>query len=324
MSVAYRPWGDLDWLLGSISSNKFTLIGCLSTEERCLKTHEILKNRGNLLSTAFLEIIDPNETQQHQTNRYAWRERLNKLDKNVAISTHDLLCPIGDIYKLIKDLAANSNGKIILDISSFPKRFFFPITKLLLAHKAISTILITYTVPEKYSAEDLSENPLTWQHIPMFDNDDPDVTYDLALIGLGFVPLGLSSLFKDRFSNLRIKLMFPFPPGAPFFQRTWKFIEEMEISPKIDSKDILRVDTMNLSEMFDAICSISDKRGILIAPYGPKTMSLAMCLYACLTDSTVYYTQPTTYNPGYSQGATKCTGYCIKLNGQSLYNNADG
>lgn len=319
MSVAYRPWGDLDWLLNNISSNKFHFLGCLSTEERCLKTHEILKNRNNLLSTHFLEIIDPNETKTHLDNRSRCKQRLFRLDAEAAISTHELLCPIGEIYRFVKEMVAGSNGKIILDISSFPKRFFFPITKLLLSNEAVSTLIITYTVPEEYSASDLSENPLDWQHIPMFENDDPDVTYEMALIGLGFVPLGLSSLFKDRFSNLDIKLMFPFPPGAPFFQRTWKFIEDMEISPRIDSKDILRVDTMNLSEMFNVICGISDKKGILIAPYGPKTMSLAMCLYACLTNSTVYYTQPTSYNPEYSRGAATCLGYCIKLNGQSLY-----
>jgi len=44
-----------------------------------------------------------------------------------------------------------------------------------------------------------------------------------------------------------------------------------------------------------------------------------MCLYASQTESEVFYTQLTVYDPKYSYGVSKCLGYCIKLHGKNLY-----
>ena len=319
MSINYRPWGDLVWLLSRLNSDKLNFYGCLSTEDRCLETYRLLCSNDSVSNAKFLEILDPHETAVHVHNRNEIKNDLLAINSSINIVQHKLLCPISEVYLSIKEFIKASNGKIVLDISSFPKRFFFPLVKLLVGDKSVSKLIVTYTTPKRYSSNDLSDSPMDWSHIPMFDNDDPDTIFSSALIGLGFMPLGLSSLFRDKFSELDIKLMFPFPPGSPFFQRTWKFIEDMQINPKIDFKDILRVDAINISEIFDLILSISSRKEILIAPYGPKTMSLAMCLFACLTNSPVYYSQPTTYDSKYSEGVDKCIGYCIKLNDQNLY-----
>lgn len=322
MDLNFKPWGKLEWLLSKINNYQYSFYGCLSTEDRSLEAFKIILN-SNLFNHKFLEVIDPEpwDTIIHQENRKKIKEELQKQFSNVIIESYDLLCPIDNVQRSISSFIANSNGNILLDISSFPKRFFFPIIKVLLRSSKVNTLIITYTTPNQYSSRDLSENPLDWSHIPMFDSDDPDIKFDLALVGLGFMPLGLSNLFKDKFSNLDVKLMFPFPPGPPSYQRTWNFIEEMQQFPKVNYQEMIRVNGLNMPDTFDLICSLtrSKNRSILLAPYGPKTMSLAMCLYACLSNSPVYYTQPTSYDSKYSEGVSDCYGYCIKLNGRSFF-----
>lgn len=95
----------------------------------------------------------------------------------------------------------------------------------------------------------------------------------------------------------------------------------MNTSTRIDTKQILRLDTYNVPDIYDTIVHLSEygRKKILFAPYGPKTMSLAMCLFASQTSSAVYYTQPTIYDPYYSTGKGKCYGFLIKKDGCSLY-----
>ncbi|WP_162427873.1 hypothetical protein [Pontibacter pudoricolor] len=322
MNTNFRPWGKLDWLLSKINDYEFNVYSCISTEDRCLETLKILQTRNSLSNHKFIEIIDPVDTDEHKKNRSKNVQELSSLLESPCIETYDLFCPINNIVTSISDFVDNSNGHIILDISSFPKRFFFPLTKLLLRLEKVNTLIITYTTPERYSTGNLSENPREWSHLPMFEVDDPDITYETALIGLGFMPLGLTNLLKDKFSETEVRLMFPFPPGPPSFQRTWNFIEELKSFPRIDHRKTIRVDALNVSDTFEMVKSLthSGNERILMAPYGPKTMSLAMCIYACLSDSPVYYTQPAAYDSKYSEGTKDCYSYCIKLNGRNFYN----
>ena len=116
----------------------------------------------------------------------------------------------------------------------------------------------------------------------MFQPDDPDTKFDLAIVGIGFMPLGLPILLRDKYGQFDVKILFPFPPGPPSYQRTWDFIFKMNTHTPVDSKHIHRVDPKGIFDFFDKICSITNygEKVALFAPYGPKTMSLAMCIYA--------------------------------------------
>jgi hypothetical protein len=129
----------------------------------------------------------------------------------------------------------------------------------------------------------------------------------------------------DR-QGVEFKLLFPFPPGPPNFQRNWKFVAQLEQTLPLRSEPI-RVEAYNVSDTFDHIVELTSRgtRPAVFAPYGPKPMSLAMCLFAILSGSPVYYTQPQTYHPEYSIGVKEVGGfplsyaYCIRLNGRDLY-----
>lgn len=317
-----RPWGNLNWLFRRLKSTySFDFVGSISTEDRSISAFHSLENIGVLKTGTFFEIEDPIETQRHKSNRNKCKEKLKDSRINLEIINEQLLCSVGNIYNHISRILKESSGSIALDISTLPKRFFFPLVKLIMREQKVENFLVTYSTPEQYSSQDLSESPMEWAHIPMFDMEDPDMHIDIAIVGLGFMHLGLSSLLKDKFSEVDINLLFPFPPGSPSFQRTWSFIEEMNMIPKMEFQNMARIDALNVGDSFDKIMSITNngERNVLFAPYGPKPMSLAMCIYACKNKVPVYYTQPTCYDSKYSEGTAEIYGYFVKLNGRNLF-----
>jgi hypothetical protein len=319
MDFCFRPWGKLEWLLQKSNIDTYDFLGCLSTEERCVSSINISKDYKNLSTCLFFEIVDPIETIYHSQLR---NDNFQKIHKEILTERHDLLEKTDLIISSIRRFIETSTGNIILDISCFPKRFFFPIVKIILKSDLIKNLIITCSTPIKYSEKDLSEDPHDWSHIPLFQLDDPDQEFEIAIVGIGFMPLGLSHLLKDKFSKIDVKFLFPFPPGPPTYQRTWNFLNQMDSLSKIDIKQVYRLNSLSVSDTFDKIQALTNfgKKRVLFAPYGPKSMSLAMCLFACQTDSAVYYTQPTLYNPLYSMGSKESFAYVVKANGINLYN----
>ena len=203
--------------------------------------------------------------------------------------------------------------------------------KLLLSSKEVIDLVVTYTVPEEYAPmeQDLAEDPEPWRHFPMFSPPYPEPSEKepkTFLLGLGFQPLGLPELLEHGYHNIKVVLLFPFPPGPPNYQRTWEFVYQLENSLP-SQKEIRRVNALDPSDAFDHILKATDtgKEYVIIAPYGPKPISLAMCIFAVIGSYPVYYTQPRIYNPRYSTGVQEIRGikqvyaYCLRLGGRDIY-----
>ena len=175
----------------------------------------------------------------------------------------------------------------------------------------------------------MAEEPLPWSHLPGFQfTQHPPRDVLNAIVSVGFLPFGLPDLIKNDYSDAKVTLLFPFPPGPPNYQRTWEFIRDIEkSSPLRDPSDIKRIDALDVPGCFKRILELtrSNPENTVLAPYGPKPHSLAMCLFACSYNCEVYYTQPEVYHPSYSTGiATKnnqpvTSGYLVKLNHKNLY-----
>jgi hypothetical protein len=164
--------------------------------------------------------------------------------------------------------------------------------------------------------------------LPLFGPNSFDDQVDIAIIGVGFVPLGLASLLEPYKDSTPVELLFPFPPGPPFYQRNWRFIQEIRHTLADRGSDPHRIHALDVSAAFDhvsALCAQGQKRAAF-APYGPKPISLAMCIYATLNECPVYYTQPKAYHPEYStgistiEGRPNIHGYAIRLAGRTFYN----
>jgi len=320
----FRPWGELGWLLPKLPKVKWDLLSCLSTEDRFASTLTILQNKAEINSSLFLKIIDPpsKDSEAIKSKIDANEAILKNISPQCQIEQHELLEPYKKIVDRTNEFIAGSTKNIILDISTFPKRFFFPIVKLLIKAN-LNNLIIAYSTPKQYCSNELSSNPQSWDHLPLFmPVDYPDRSIDIAIVGVGFMPFGLPELLLSNYNATPVKFLFPFPPGPPNYQRTWDFVRKIEKSFSFKPSDnIIRLDANNMPDAFEYIAreTSNGAKNAIFAPYGPKPISLAMCIHSVLNNSLVYYTQPTHYSPEYSTGIKDTFAYTIVIESKQLY-----
>nr|WP_306267019.1 hypothetical protein [Pararhizobium sp. IMCC3301] len=246
-----------------------------------------------------------------------------------------LMEPFRNYEGALRDfLTAIGGQNLIVDITSLPKKVYFFLTKLLF-HEFTQprNIVFTYAEAERYSDQPLAANPDPWEALPGFRVSPRDETDRSVVVGIGYEPLGLPDLVDSgKFDEAQMTFLFPFPAQADRVVRNWRFIRGIFPNADSDRLSIKRVDGINVPEVYQTLSGIGEdgQHGLTLAPFGPKPVSLAMALYAARnsnapTQTGVYYTQPTYYNPNYSHGIKKIDGhsalntYCIKLSGQLLY-----
>jgi len=331
----FRPWGLFPWLLQKIPKCSWSLLGALSTEDRCLTAWQIVASTGNLDKLTLLRIRDPVPSRYSDALEIGLQARYEQFKalggKIGEVQEHALLERTEIIVNTLSRFLVTATENVILDISSLPKRFFFPFVRLLLQSRQVKNLLVTYTVPEGYTGSSLAEDPEPWRHIPLFAPPYPEPEAKIFFVSVGFETLGLPGLLQDDFHSVAVKLMFPFPASPPTFQRTWEFTRMLESKLPRRKLDMVRVSPRDCADAFDHICSITDKGSqySMFAPYGPKPVSLAIAIYASLYPSAVLYTQPRVYNPEYSTGVAQTNnmpaiyGYCLRLAGEDLYRVSD-
>jgi hypothetical protein len=247
---------------------------------------------------------------------------------SLGVEQRDLFCLEQRIVDTIDNFVNVSGPNVILDITSLPKRFFFPFVDRLLSSSGILNLLITYTSPDSYYEGPLAEDHKGLAPLPLFRTRKlPEEKVELLTIGVGFMPLGLGEFLEKYKHDVTIKTLLPFPPGPPGFQRNWRFINALRRDYPNAVKNPIRVAAHDVSDIFDHINTFANG-GIIrseFGPFGPKPMSLAMCLFARLTHSVVRYTQPSFYHPLYTTGVRIINGqplsncYCVRLNGVDKY-----
>ena len=211
---------------------------------------------------------------------------------------------------------------LVLDITTLPKRFFFLMLKLGLKERRIQSVFVTYTQPRLggYTPETLAENPEAVASIPGYGTTGRDP--EMLVVGLGFEPLGLRQLINEyRYSQRTIEVLMAFPPGQPYSRRIWDALQKLGFGNGY--KRIHRVNALDAFAsyaMIEELTHVSGRRKPpALAPYGPKPMSLGMCLYALRHGAPVLYTQPMVYHPDYSMGTGDCWGYCLKYEGRQFF-----
>ena len=251
-----------------------------------------------------------------------------------------LLATIDTIERVVAD-AVRGHAAAIVDISSLPKRWFFVIARLMKENALLKDIVFTYSLGTKY-ANVLSSNPEIVRTIPTFTSIDRRTTCDVALVGIGYHSHSVLELF-DIERPKSVTMLFPFPPGPPGISRNWKFVERLELSIRSDG-DVdenievagighMHLGALDLPQNFNALKRLTNDglRTSLVAPYGPKPVSLAMCLFALAAESAnkpevpAYYSQPTRYALDYttgvyaSGGSPIVYGYPTRLDARELY-----
>jgi hypothetical protein len=289
-------------LLPKLGQANWDILGVVATEDRCEAI--LLGLDANSRGVArFLRIEDPGI----QT---ATTERLDAIETRIRgcgvaaehIRRADLLADIDTIGEEIAAFLAASGPNVVLDITSMPKWWFFPAVRMILASDDVKNFIITYASAVKYD-DDLSSDLRPLSALPTFGSLDGRTNHDELIVGIGFAQLGLKDLYSEDIK--RVSYLFPFPP----------------------------VHMYDCPAIFEALRNISNDgvRSTALAPFGPKTMSLAMCLFSLAAEQAtrpsvpVFYTQPQRYALHYTDGI-KMTGdkpdiqaYCIRIGGRDLY-----
>jgi hypothetical protein len=334
----FRPWGRFDQLLESQQGSEWSLIGCCSHEYRCRAVFECLDELDISGPQLVFEIIDPPSVSTHDIEQKTADNRAYVVGigfQNQSISVHGLVDPFSGYERVLRQfLHRIGNRNLVVDITSLPKKVYFFLTKLLFGEFALPrNIVFTYAEPNTYSDKPLAENPDPWEALPGFRISPRDQNIRKVVVGIGYEPLGLPDLVDaGRFDEAQMNFLFPFPAQADRVARNWRFIRGIFPNPDSGRLSITRVDGINVPEVYQTLLGIGEhgEQGLILAPFGPKPVSLAMALYAAKysippNQTGVYYTQPTYYNPDYSEGIRLIDGhkalnsYCIKINGQIVY-----
>ena len=320
----YRPWGSLNWVLRHIPTCKWSLLGCLSTGERSLAAWQVLRDAGSLDHVRLLRIANK-PSRYDAAVRQRENDRIEEFKREGGdervIEQHNLLEPPFTIVGVIDSFLQTAGTNVVLDVSTLPKRFFFPLLKMLLRSIVVRNLIVTYTSPLEYTRGNLAENFDQWDHIPLFSGSYANARPEMMVVNVGFEAFGLQEQVDQSGGGLPIKLLFPFPAPPQAFLRSWELVQRLQRHRSSDTFRLYRTDAKDVGDAFDRIVSLTDqgRHRALLAPFGPKPISVAMCIFATLTESQVFYSQPTVYHPQYSSGVDSVWAHVLRLDGQDYY-----
>lgn len=326
--MKYRPWGSLDWVLSLSSQKKWGFVGTIGTEERSLCCWKLMKNFGVLNSELFIHVCDVESDKYRDQSQLALQARYEEFNQSGGdqsiVHSMDLMTELFKIQEFSQK-AVNEETSVVLDITSMPKRFFFPLLKALIKSNHIQNLLVTYSSPASYAEGPLYEDIDTWKNLPGFAGRTRG--HENLIVSIGFLVESLKGYFAGKPDHGQVKMLIPFPAPLAVLKRTWESVSNIERDQGSTTFEKHRVETLDMSAAFDRIVSlaINSHEPTAFAPFGPKPTSAAMCLFAIQSDSAVYYPQPTVYHPEYSLGvrnndpASAVSAYWIKHEGENLY-----
>jgi len=326
--MKYRPWGPVDWVLSLSSQKPWHFVGAIGTEDRSLCAWGHLRRQSAVVSESFAQIQDADSDKYRDRTRAAIEARrleFTRLHGDLtAIRQFELMTELFHIQAFAKE-AENASSAVVLDVTSLPKRFFFPILRTLVMSANVRNLLVTYTSAATYADDaPLYEDPEDWRTLPGFGGATAQP--EMWIVSVGFLVESLRGYIGDN-PNEKMKILIPFPAPLPVLKRTWESVANLEQGHSGNRFDKYRVETLDMSAAFNRIGSLagSPPKPLAFAPFGPKPTSAAMCLYAIQRNSSVHYQQPTVYHPDYSRGirsndaASAVNAYWIKHEGEFLY-----
>lgn len=286
-----------------------------------------MKGLGAVTRQVFAEIIDVDSEKYRDVIKQTLSIRRKSYEVSGGdpseIETVELLAELFSV-NAFADKAVGEES-VVLDVTSFPKRFFFPILRRLVNALAVKNLLLIYTSPSSYADDaPLYEDIDQWRVLPGFGG--ASLHNELWIVSVGFLIESLRQYVSGK-PDGEMKLLIPFPAPLPVLRRTWESVAALERELPANRFEKFRVEPLDVSSAFDRICSLAGapEKPIAFAPYGPKPTSVAMCLYAMQRNSSVHYAQPTVYHPNYSMGiqandpSVAVTAYWVKHEGENLF-----
>ena len=328
--IQLKPWGPIEWLLPQTNETTWHFIGCNSFEDRCTAVLEwlYLKNH-KIKSSSIFKITNPPSKN--------WDDSQEKIESNFStflkyagtpgfFSVEANLLDPPRIHS-IKSKENRQSDSVILDISTFPKRFFLNIFQNIINDKSIKNIIITYSKAQTYPEFALCENALPLASLPGYARTDFVKNENRIFIGVGYVALSIENLMEDAKSS-KLDFIFPFPPASPAYRRNWALLNMLMPDDVPQKTDIHRIDGMDAFEVCSKLTSWGKESAITMIPLGPKphALGMAMAHIKLNEQSEILYAQPQSYLSNYSTGISrdksgnpKILAYCLKWNGNQTF-----
>lgn len=324
------PYGSLQEIVSCfLRRTDFVIFGCLSFEERSGTVPKRLR-LANCKGVELIEVKDPDDAFPNHSEQVLEKVKKNKrqlIRSKVKFKslTSDLLVTedgLLDILEGWRDFQKYQT--VVLDITSLPKRYFCFFIKRILLSEQWRNVVVTYTLPGSsgYTDEHLAEDPMTCDHLPGFAAPLSPKGNTLV-VSIGFESLSMRSIleiYSDKKKGTKMLLSFPSTAGS--VRREWNTLRQIVPS---EEREIIR-NNIEVVAFWDAeqvyktlIRWNQDSDGLTLAPFGPKSHSLGMVLFAIKNDAGLYYTQPKSYNPEYSKGEGETWAYVIKWNGIACF-----
>ena len=331
--MTYRPWGSLGWLLNHLSVESWHFLGCIGTEFRSLACWRHAAGINKVQQQKMLIVHDLYSNKYGDEVNELLATRREEFESagmgHAGIVEMPLFQRLDKIQAIGYTMCKKCTGNVIFDITSLPKRFWFPILKVFLIDSHIKNLVVTYTRAASYAkdGEPLFEdiNRGMDEPLPGFGGQNSEAPMWVA--SAGFMIDSLKSFAESNTSD-PLRVLFPFPASLENIRREWLSIAKLQDELQPGRFDLYRVDPRNVSFCFDQLVSFKKTSGkpLAFAPFGPKPISLAMCIYASLDQTvSVHYPQPSVYNPSYSSGIYQddpvkaIDAYLIKCGGDCLY-----
>jgi hypothetical protein len=306
-------------------------VACLSFEERCtavpLLAHSIRAESRQIL----VRIDDPDDAFPNYREEIGElikdnEKRLSEGGAKIDVLPAPLLATEDDILDIIGRVqAAATTGAVVLDITSFPKRYFCLMLKRMLRSSRFENILVTYTGAGEvgYTSDHLARDPLPCDHLPGFAGTSSLGT-GILVCSLGFEALNIQSIVSTYPNSAGFKFIMSFPAPVDMVRRQWNMLRQIlpEHEQPALSQNIRAVANWDAEQVYRVLKYwLQDRtdRELALAPFGIKTHSLGMALFAVENDISIYYTQPKSYNPRYTSGAGMRRAYVVKWEGVPAY-----
>ncbi len=187
--MKYRPWGPVDWALSLSSQKQWYFVGTIGTEDRSLCSWAHMQHQGLVAGELMVKMQDVDSEKYRDRSRIALDARHDEFIKNggglANIRNIELMAESFLITALAREAEA-AGLSVVLDITSFPKRFFFQILRALVKSTTVRNLLLTYTAPSSYADDaPLYEDIDEWKTLPGFGGTGSKP--ELWIVSVGFL-----------------------------------------------------------------------------------------------------------------------------------------
>jgi hypothetical protein len=321
------PGGQVSVILKDfVGDGHYSLLGCLSSEDRCTAIPLALLN-DRCERPLLLKVLDPPDAFPDYSTETKARIAQNELrlqTAGVAFESQkmDLLATEDELLDILGYFDSSmETTTLILDITSFPKRYFCFFVKRLMQSTRWRNVIVTYTGAGGYPSGHLAEDPMTSDYLPGFAASLEHRKTGLV-IAAGFESLGIRSIVEHHLQKTQdMRILLSYPPDGDFIRRQWQTVQQIVgKASRFNINNMRIISTWDAEEVYLTLASWHDEAGdLVLAPFGAKPHTLGMALFATHQDCALVYTQPKSYNPAYALGQAATWSYVVKWDGIPCY-----